>query len=220
SAAAQSLIEQLRPRTRGIRTPGADASAEAPPLAELPPVTAAPSAPPPLPVTPGASLASQAVRETAPGPLPSAGGPPAMLGKVAAGPTVAAAAPPPVRLTTAPADVPAASITVHFATGSAELSREAIRALAPLGEALNSKTLRPFRFRIEGHTDTVGSAAMNLALSGRRAMAVRELLVRYYGVDPARLEAVGFGDSQLLVPTGAEVPEVANRRVQVLNLGG
>ncbi|WP_160000722.1 OmpA family protein, partial [Roseomonas sp. 18066] len=181
----------------------------APPLAGLPPAASPPVAQPqPVP-----SFASQAVRETAPA-EPVA--PPAMLGKAA---TVAAAAPP-VRLTTAPVDVPAASITVHFGSGSAELSREAIRALAPLGEALNSKTLRPFRFRIEGHTDSVGPAAMNLALSGRRALAVRALLVRYYGVDPARLEAVGYGDSQLLVPTGPEVPEMANRRVQVLNLGG
>lgn len=121
--------------------------------------------------------------------------------------------------TTAPAGTPALSVLVNFASGSATLSPQAERALAPVAQALASPALASFRFRIEGHTDTTGDAASNQALSERRAAAVRDFLVQRYGVSPNRLEVVGLGETNLLVRTGTQVPEVRNRRVQVLNIG-
>ncbi len=121
--------------------------------------------------------------------------------------------------TTAPAGTPALSVLVNFASGSATLSPQAENALTPVGQALASAALSSFRFRIEGHTDTTGDAASNQALSERRAAAVRDYLVQRYGVSPNRLEVVGLGDTSLLVRTGGQVPEVRNRRVQVLNIG-
>ncbi|MGX9963595.1 OmpA family protein [Roseomonas sp. F4] len=122
--------------------------------------------------------------------------------------------------TTAPAGVAAASITVTFPSGSATLTPEAEARLAPLGRALSSPDLAPFRFRIEGHTDSVGDAAMNQALSERRAAAVRSYLMERFGVSGSRLESVGLGQTQLLVPTGNGVNEPRNRRVQIINLDG
>lgn len=126
-------------------------------------------------------------------------------------------APPPP--TTAPKGVPAVSMTVLFATGSATLTPQAERELDALGRALTSPQLAPFRFRIEGHTDTVGAREMNQALSEQRAAAVRQFLVQRYGVQPERLDAVGVGEDQPLIRTPDETPERRNRRVQVLNLG-
>jgi outer membrane protein OmpA-like peptidoglycan-associated protein len=151
---------------------------------------------------------------------PPAGQPPAGGQQASPAPATPEAAREVAAGTTAPPGVPAVSVTVTFASGSARLSPAAERALAPLGEALASAALAPYRFRIEGHTDTVGPAAMNLELSEQRAAAVRDFLVGRYGVAPARLEAVGRGEAQPLVPTGDEVDEQRNRRVQVLNLGG
>lgn len=131
-----------------------------------------------------------------------------------------AARPPRMAATTAPAGISAASISLRFATGSAELTPAAARSLDELGRALTSQQLSPYRFRIEGHTDTVGSAELNRSLSERRAMTVRDYLTGRYGVGADRLEAVGLGESQLLVPTPDETAEARNRRVQVLNLGG
>lgn len=125
----------------------------------------------------------------------------------------------PRRRTTAPADVPSASITVTFPSGSAELTPAAEAALLPLGRALSSQDLDAFRFRIEGHTDRVGPRDLNQMLSQRRAEAVRDFLVRRYRIDPARVETVGRGEDDLLVTTEDEVASAANRRVQVLNLG-
>jgi OmpA-OmpF porin, OOP family len=127
---------------------------------------------------------------------------------------------PPPGPTTAPAGVAAVSLTVNFPTGSATLTPQAAAALGDLGRALASAELAPYRFRIEGHTDTVGDDRLNMLLSQRRAESVRDFLAKRYGVAPARLVAVGLGESQPLVPTPDQTPEPSNRRVQVLNLGG
>lgn len=114
---------------------------------------------------------------------------------------------------------PSVSLTVNFASGSADLTADAIRTLDELGRALASKDLSTYRFRIEGHTDTVGPRDYNQALSERRAAAVVDYVAHKYGVDPARLQAVGLGEDGLLVQTPADTPEPRNRRVQVINLG-
>ncbi len=114
---------------------------------------------------------------------------------------------------------PAVNLTVNFASGSAELTPEAIHTLDALGSALASKDLAAYRFRIEGHTDTVGSRDYNRALSERRAKAVVDYVAKKFGVDPSRLEAVGMGEDGLLVATPQQTPEPRNRRVQVVNLG-
>jgi outer membrane protein OmpA-like peptidoglycan-associated protein len=123
------------------------------------------------------------------------------------------------RDTTAPDGVAAVSLTVNFPLGSATLTPEAERALAPLGRALASNDLASYRFRIEGHTDTLGDTMLNRTLSERRAISVRNYLESHFGVAPNRLEAIGFGDKQLLVDTAPQVNEPRNRRVQVLNIG-
>jgi len=194
--AAEALIERLRPggQTRGIRLPGAQA-----PEQPTAPAATAPTLTPATPTTPMVGTQAPAAQPVAP-------------------PPIARPAPPP-RETTAPADVPAVSLTVTFATGSARLTPQAEQTLDTLGRALASPALAPFRFRIEGHTDTVGSRAMNQALSEQRAAAVRDYLIRRHGISPERLVAIGHGEDQLLVPTPDETPEARNRRVQVVNIG-
>ena len=114
---------------------------------------------------------------------------------------------------------PAVSLTVSFANGSADLTPDAIKALDVLGQALSSKDLAGYKFRIEGHTDTVGSAGYNKELSERRAEAVVDYIAKKYSVDPSRLQAVGMGEEGLLVRTPPQTAEPRNRRVQVINLG-
>ncbi len=115
---------------------------------------------------------------------------------------------------------PSVNLTVFFPTGSARITPQAADALAALGRALNREELRPFRFRVEGHTDTEGDARMNQMLSERRALAVREHLIEKFGIAPHRLLAQGMGESRLLIPTPDNFPEPRNRRVQIVNLGG
>jgi OOP family OmpA-OmpF porin len=114
---------------------------------------------------------------------------------------------------------PSVNLTVDFANGSAQLTPQAMATLDQLGKALDSSALADYRFRIEGHTDTVGSPGFNKTLSEQRAEAVVAYLTSKFGVQPSRLEAVGMGEQGLLVPTPPQTPEPRNRRVQVVNLG-
>ena len=137
----------------------------------------------------------------------------------AAKPMVASAKPMAHAAAPAEAAGPSVNLTVNFPNGSAELTPEAMATLDALGRALSSSELASYRFRIEGHTDTVGSADSNKALSQRRAATVADYLEKNFGVVSARLDAVGFGEDGLLVPTPPQTANAQNRRVKVVNLG-
>ncbi|MEZ5790359.1 MAG: OmpA family protein [Nitratireductor sp.] len=68
-------------------------------------------------------------------------------------------------------------------------------------------------FLIEGHTDLVGSAAYNEALSLRRAAAIRDALTTYFYIPEKNLEIAGYGEEYPRIPTEFEEPE--NRRVTI-----
>jgi outer membrane protein OmpA-like peptidoglycan-associated protein len=121
----------------------------------------------------------------------------------------------------APADShePSVKLVVDFRSGSAELSPSATETLDALGKALNSGALASYRFRVEGHTDTVGAPDVNKTLSEKRAEAVAEFLEHKFNISPSRLEPVGMGASNLLVPEPDQTPEPRNRRVRIVNLG-
>jgi outer membrane protein OmpA-like peptidoglycan-associated protein len=69
---------------------------------------------------------------------------------------------------------------------------------------------------IIGHTDAMGSSDYNLRLSQKRADAVREWLIRRYGMDPAKLETIGRGAQELMVVDGSVEEQAPNRRVEVI----
>jgi OOP family OmpA-OmpF porin len=116
--------------------------------------------------------------------------------------------------------MPAVNLTVNFASGSTELTPQAIHALDALGTALSSEALSRYHFRVEGHTDTVGTPEGNHTLSERRAEAVVAYIESKFGVAAARMQPVGMGSDKPLIATAAQVPEPRNRRVQIVNLGG
>ena len=68
--------------------------------------------------------------------------------------------------------------------------------------------------RVVGHTDRVGNAEANDNLSKKRADAIRTLLIES-GVQADRIESVGRGEGDPLVPTADDVDEPKNRRVEI-----
>jgi OOP family OmpA-OmpF porin len=166
------------------------------------------------PIAPSAGGDSDVVTASTASPAPGApkAAHPAST-KVAAHETASAAA------ASTAAEAPSVNLYVPFENGSAELTPQAIAALDELGKALSSAALSSYKFKIEGHTDTVGSKDYNLSLSDRRAAAVSAYLEQKFGVNQTRLETVGVGESHLLVPTPDQTPEPRNRRVTVINLG-
>ncbi|AHC99568.1 OmpA family protein [Leisingera methylohalidivorans] len=105
--------------------------------------------------------------------------------------------------------------SVNFDTGSAVIRTHEAEELAALGNALRELVDRnPGEvFLIEGHTDAVGAATYNLALSDRRAETVALALTEYFDVPPENMVVQGYGESDLTVRTLAA--ERANRRVAV-----
>ena len=79
-------------------------------------------------------------------------------------PRIASNKPVPVPVSPPQQAAPSANLTVNFANGSAELTPEAMQTLNVLGQVLANKDLQGFRFRIEGHTDTVGSREVQLRI--------------------------------------------------------
>ena len=108
--------------------------------------------------------------------------------------------------------------TVTFASGSAAIDPSQAEELTNLGLAISSIVVEdPSQvFLIEGHTDAVGDAAYNLALSDRRAETVALAMTEYFGVPPENLITQGYGESFLKVQT--QTDERANRRASVRNI--
>jgi outer membrane protein OmpA-like peptidoglycan-associated protein len=69
------------------------------------------------------------------------------------------------------------------------------------------------KVRIECHTDSIGRSLANQKLSQRRADAVRLSLVAR-GIDPDRLEAVGFGATQPIASNTTARGRAENRRTE------
>lgn len=66
---------------------------------------------------------------------------------------------------------------------------------------------------IEGHTDNRGKPAHNQKLSTARANAIRDMLVRDFGVAASRVNAVGYGEDKPVADNGTPEGQQKNRRV-------
>jgi outer membrane protein OmpA-like peptidoglycan-associated protein len=115
--------------------------------------------------------------------------------------------PPPQPVVTPP------SFMVFFDWDRSNLSAQALTTIQQAADAFKRKGSA--RITATGHTDTSGPESYNMALSLRRANAVKDALVRD-GVPAQAITVIGRGESQLLVPTGDNVREPQNRRVEIV----
>jgi outer membrane protein OmpA-like peptidoglycan-associated protein len=102
---------------------------------------------------------------------------------------------------------------VLFETARSDLKPGATSNLARLASFLNEYPDRTVI--IEGHTDSVGSAEYNQALSQRRADAVKSWLVQQ-GINSQRLSASGKGEYQPIADNNSATGRQMNRRVEVI----
>jgi outer membrane protein OmpA-like peptidoglycan-associated protein len=105
---------------------------------------------------------------------------------------------------------------ILFDTGSDRIRPESTPTLADIGQMLQQHA--DLKLRIEGHTDDVGDDAANLALSEKRAAAVKTYLVAKFSLDGARLETQGFGETKPAAPNATPEARQTNRRVELVKL--
>ena len=105
---------------------------------------------------------------------------------------------------------------ILFETGKSTVRPESAPTLKAIAAALTQHS--DLRIRIEGHTDNVGSSESNKRLSDARAAAVKGSLTKDHGIDPARLETAGMGDTKPVADNATAEGRSSNRRVEVVKL--
>jgi len=105
---------------------------------------------------------------------------------------------------------------IFFQTNKAVILPQSYSLLAEIANVL--KTRPGLKIRVEGHTDSRGKRAANIALSQSRAESVRQYLVGL-GVDASRLEAIGFGPDQPIETNRTAAGREKNRRVEFFITG-
>jgi outer membrane protein OmpA-like peptidoglycan-associated protein len=101
---------------------------------------------------------------------------------------------------------------LYFETGGDVLTPESQALVAEIVAFVRARPAPDVT--VIGHTDTTGDAQSNFDLGMRRAILIRDLLVRA-GLDPSQVDLASHGEADLLIATPDNTPEPRNRRVEV-----
>lgn len=74
------------------------------------------------------------------------------------------------------------------------------------------------KVKIIGHTDSDGNDASNLELSKRRSAAVKDALVKEFGIDEKRMETDGKGEAEPIDKNETLAGKANNRRVEFIKM--
>lgn len=99
---------------------------------------------------------------------------------------------------------------IYFEVNKATIRPESYPALAEAAKILQDNP--DIKVEIQGHTDSDGPEDYNLQLSERRAQAVLTYLVQNFAIDPARMIAKGYGESQPVASNATPEGKALNRR--------
>ncbi len=104
------------------------------------------------------------------------------------------------------------AVGVNFEFGKSRLLDGADVLVDPVGDVL--QRYPTLRIEVAGHTDSIGGDTSNQRLSEARAQTIVAYLAQRWGIDPVRLIATGYGESQPLVTNDNPTGRTLNRRVE------
>ena len=104
------------------------------------------------------------------------------------------------------------TLQVLFSSGSSVIKRAYFSDIKKVADFM--KEYPDVKVVIEGHTDSAGNPAANMKLSQHRAEAVMKQLIGKYGIDPARIRAVGYGAKRPVASNATEKGREKNRRAE------
>ncbi len=105
---------------------------------------------------------------------------------------------------------------ILFDSGSANLQPQSMGVIRQISQVLQQES--GMNLKIVGHTDADGSDENNLALSQKRAEAVKNALVSVYGIDANRLRAEGKGETEPVADNTTTDGKAQNRRVEFIKI--
>jgi OOP family OmpA-OmpF porin len=108
------------------------------------------------------------------------------------------------------------SYGIYFDVNKAIVKPESYGTLKDIAQVLLQNP--DVRVKIVGHTDADGNDASNLDLSKRRALSVKNELVKTFGIDASRLEADGMGETKPVALNDTPSNKALNRRVEFIKL--
>ncbi|NLH60007.1 MAG: OmpA family protein [Ignavibacteriales bacterium] len=103
---------------------------------------------------------------------------------------------------------------ILFDINSDKIKPESYGVLKDIAQILKDNSSS--KFLIVGHTDNDGDEKLNLDLSKRRAASVKNLLVKEFGIDTARLDTDGKGESAPVSNNNTPEGKASNRRVEFI----
>lgn len=110
-------------------------------------------------------------------------------------------------------------LLILFPDKSAGLPEEGADQLSIVGaRAFTSHDLQGAVFEVIGNTDDSGDAKANLAISRKRAEAVRNYLIKNCNIDARKLQVAAHGQTQPIVPNSTEQNRKINNRVEFRRL--
>lgn len=104
------------------------------------------------------------------------------------------------------------SYHIRFGTGSTKVNKKGMEVVKSITKELEK--IDYYEIVINGHADKTGTAIFNLKLSKKRAVAVKDALIKN-SILPERIAIFAFGDTDPIVPTKRGVANPANRRVEI-----
>ncbi len=102
---------------------------------------------------------------------------------------------------------------IHFDFNKADIKKEYIPLLKEVARVLKENP--NINLRIEGYTDDIGTKAYNQRLALRRAIAVKNFLVKE-GINPERIQVVGFGKERYIAENTTPIGRLTNRRAEFI----
>jgi outer membrane protein OmpA-like peptidoglycan-associated protein len=106
---------------------------------------------------------------------------------------------------------------VTFPFEKAELTENSREALDEVAQQLKADDKNVY-IEIQGHTDSSGAEATNLALGERRAEAVRRYLNMEHGIPLHRMSVISYGESSPITDNNSRESRAQNRRVNLVVL--
>jgi outer membrane protein OmpA-like peptidoglycan-associated protein len=105
---------------------------------------------------------------------------------------------------------------IYFDSGKDIVKPESYATLKEIASILQENPT--LRIKIAGHTDSDGENAANLDLSKKRALSVKNSLVKDFVIDAARIETDGKGETEPIASNSTAEGKAGNRRVEIIKL--